>query len=226
MKVLNNIGKKFGKLTVIEKTDKRSANKSVIWKCQCECGNTIELAWYNLKRSTSCGCEHKRKNTLVHTYKNTTNTFETIGNLTYMIDSNDNKTLVDKEDIPKISQHYWRKTSNGYWYYRNSLSLHRFIVDCPKNKVVDHINHNKNDHRKSNLRICTHQQNQFNKVPRERTIDLPTGIYKTPYGKYRATLRLKDVKLFKNFSNLDDAIKQRQTWEKEYLSEFKYEGVQ
>ena len=33
------INKKFGKLTVIKKTDLRDACRRIIWKCQCECGN-------------------------------------------------------------------------------------------------------------------------------------------------------------------------------------------
>lgn len=34
----NLIGERFGRLTVIEKTDKRK-NGSIVWKCQCDCGN-------------------------------------------------------------------------------------------------------------------------------------------------------------------------------------------
>ena len=33
------IGKKFGKLTVIDYTNKVSSGGSAIWKCQCDCGN-------------------------------------------------------------------------------------------------------------------------------------------------------------------------------------------
>lgn len=33
------INKKFGKLTVIKKTDLRDTCRRIIWKCQCECGN-------------------------------------------------------------------------------------------------------------------------------------------------------------------------------------------
>lgn len=38
---LDLLGKRFGKLTVIEKTDKRSKG-SVIWKCRCDCGEICE----------------------------------------------------------------------------------------------------------------------------------------------------------------------------------------
>lgn len=47
----------FGKLTVLEKTEKRSQG-SVIWKCRCECGNIKEVNGSNLRQgyTRSCGC--------------------------------------------------------------------------------------------------------------------------------------------------------------------------
>lgn len=56
-------GQKFGMLTVIEKTDKRSTNGSMIWKCKCDCGNYTEANTSNLKRlhTFSCGCRHRSK---------------------------------------------------------------------------------------------------------------------------------------------------------------------
>lgn len=57
-KVKNLIGQKFNQLTVIEKTNKRTKNGTVIWKCQCDCGNIHEVCTSDLKnnRVKSCGC--------------------------------------------------------------------------------------------------------------------------------------------------------------------------
>ena len=57
----NLIGQSFGLLRVIEKTNKRTSNRSVIWKCQCDCGNIVEVSSASLKRQDgkgvrSCGC--------------------------------------------------------------------------------------------------------------------------------------------------------------------------
>lgn len=51
-------GKKFGMLTAIEPTDKRYNGTSVIWKCECDCGNICEATSYVLTHGTkrSCGC--------------------------------------------------------------------------------------------------------------------------------------------------------------------------
>ena len=53
----NLIGQQFNYLTVLEKTDKRK-NGSVVWLCQCKCGNYKEVTTsdLNAKRVTSCGC--------------------------------------------------------------------------------------------------------------------------------------------------------------------------
>ena len=54
------VGQKFGKLTVLEKTDKRTNNRSVIWKCKCDCGNLCEVSRDSLMQGTqSCGCLQK-----------------------------------------------------------------------------------------------------------------------------------------------------------------------
>ena len=49
--------KKFGFLTALEPTNKRSAG-SVVWKCKCDCGNIIYAPARGLKLGTrtSCGC--------------------------------------------------------------------------------------------------------------------------------------------------------------------------
>ena len=62
MKKINLIGQKFGKLLVIEETNKR-INGCVVWKCKCDCGNVIETASKNLRtnQKRSCGCLQKIK---------------------------------------------------------------------------------------------------------------------------------------------------------------------
>ena len=55
---LDLTGKKFGKLTALEPTDKRSST-SIIWKCECECGNYCEISASHLTErhgTQSCGC--------------------------------------------------------------------------------------------------------------------------------------------------------------------------
>lgn len=51
----NLIGMKYGKLTVVEKTDKRQG-KNIVWKCLCECGNYINVSGGRLKTENTKSC--------------------------------------------------------------------------------------------------------------------------------------------------------------------------
>jgi len=55
---------KFGKLTVLEDVG-RNKHKNVIWKCQCDCGNFIDVSTGHLQsgNTQSCGCYKKELNT-------------------------------------------------------------------------------------------------------------------------------------------------------------------
>ena len=66
---LNLINQKFGKLLVLEETKKRK-NKSIVWKCQCDCGNieefsTKELRSDGLIQCRQCGNERKPQTNLL-----------------------------------------------------------------------------------------------------------------------------------------------------------------
>lgn len=53
-------GQKFGMLTVVEKTENKAENGSIIWRCVCDCGNTVYASYSDLVRyrRTSCGCSN------------------------------------------------------------------------------------------------------------------------------------------------------------------------
>ena len=50
------IGQKFGKLTVIKDTGKRTNNRGIIWECQCDCGKITEVSTNNLKQNNTMSC--------------------------------------------------------------------------------------------------------------------------------------------------------------------------
>jgi hypothetical protein len=56
----NEIGKKYGKLTVIGESDKRTKSGAMYWKCSCECGNIKDITGTLLRngQSRSCGCNN------------------------------------------------------------------------------------------------------------------------------------------------------------------------
>ncbi|MCW4016032.1 MAG: AP2 domain-containing protein [Candidatus Bathyarchaeota archaeon] len=63
----NIAGQKFGKLTAVKPTSKKSKDKLIMWECRCDCGNMALVASSSLVfgRTRSCGClriESEKKN--------------------------------------------------------------------------------------------------------------------------------------------------------------------
>lgn len=56
-KVIDLVGQKFGRLTVLSMSDKHTSS-GTHWNCICDCGNTTVVSGTNLRsgRTRSCGC--------------------------------------------------------------------------------------------------------------------------------------------------------------------------
>lgn len=68
----NLIGKRFGKLIVIDTTDDyidKSNRHFSMWKCKCDCGNFINVRQNKLiqNKTKSCGCFRKENSSRLHT---------------------------------------------------------------------------------------------------------------------------------------------------------------
>lgn len=57
-KLIDLTGQKFGRLTVIKRTDEIATNKSAKWHCVCDCGNECIKSSTSLRKfpKSSCGC--------------------------------------------------------------------------------------------------------------------------------------------------------------------------
>ena len=60
---INLVNQVFNRLTILEDSKQRSKSGSVLWKCQCECGNITLATGSELKsgHKKSCGCLHKEQ---------------------------------------------------------------------------------------------------------------------------------------------------------------------
>lgn len=140
--------------------------------------------------------------------------------------------LVDDEDYEMLIGLGVRWCINdGYAFNSVYGRMHRLLLSAPKNTMVDHINGDKLDNRKENLRFATNSQNQANrKVSRgvsnfkgvtwqKRTYDASRGYWKAQIvvngeliylGKYETDLDAARayneaaVKFFGEFAHLND----------------------
>lgn len=80
--------------------------------------------------------------------------------------NSDVKTIVNVADFRKYGNKRWRLAGKGYVHRmvnKKPVYLHRIIMNCPKGKQVDHINGNKLDNRRINLRLCDNSLNNTRK---------------------------------------------------------------
>lgn len=80
--------------------------------------------------------------------------------------ANGKSAKVDDDDYKKYNHLRWHLSDTGYAvrrYNGETYRLHRLIMNCPEGMVVDHLNGDKLDNRKCNLRICTQRENVNNR---------------------------------------------------------------
>lgn len=85
------------------------------------------------------------------------------------------KVLVDDEDFEILSKYIWHQHKTGYANHPQLGLMHRWLMKAPDGMDVDHINRNKLDNRRNNLRIVPRGFNVQNKV-RPNSLGY-TGIY-------------------------------------------------
>ena len=92
--------------------------------------------------------------------------YEINGTITTVYDSHGNSFIIDTDQLEKILVCNWYVNEKGYVrtcsrkYGR--IYLHRFLLNT--NSMVDHKNRIKTDNRLCNLRLCTYQENNRNRV--------------------------------------------------------------
>lgn len=93
--------------------------------------------------------------------------------------------IVDEADYDVLNQWNWYYVENGYAarWGTPRMSMHRLINGTPKGMHTDHINGNKLDNRRCNLRTCTQGQNCANKRPdRDKKLSVFKGVRKSGSG--------------------------------------------
>ena len=112
------------------------------------------------------------------------------------------EAVVDEADAALASQHNWyvEPKVGGLMYARSEMLvqgrwtkvyLHRFLIRPEPDYVIDHIDGDGLNNRRSNLRVCLHKENIRNSVSRKAN-GLPKGVH--PYdGRFKAYIQADGV---------------------------------
>ena len=79
--------------------------------------------------------------------------------MVYLRASDGTKFVIDEEDFEFVSQYKWQTLNSKYGKYirrrdgKRTVFLHNDLMKPPKRYVTDHINGDRLDNRKSNLRV-------------------------------------------------------------------------
>lgn len=137
------------------------------------------------------------------------------------------RAIIDLDDIDIIKKYKWcLSLSTGYvvtMIKGKQESLHRFIMNPSDNMVIDHINHDKLDNRRSNLRICTQQQNTWNMSISKNNKTGKTGVrYIKEHDNWEVVIYVDGKnKYIGRYESKEEAIKVREEVEEKYFKEFK-----
>lgn len=126
------IGQVFGRLTIVSEAGK-VANGTVLWNCQCTCGNTkhIRSSDLNSGRVNSCGCllsevSSARAKEIFKTHGMTASP-------TYIAWHNLKARCTNPNDA-----HYHRYGGRGIGFDPNWTSFEAFLADMGENLMICH----------------------------------------------------------------------------------------
>lgn len=129
--------------------------------------------------------------------------------------------IIDAEDLPAVRYHKWRFSHNhivtGLPAQGSQRELSWVVLGLDnrdkknKNIVVDYINGNPKDNRKSNLRICKQAQNVLNKSFMSNNTSGFIGVsYRKDKNRYDPEIRLNHIRCHLGYTiTLEEAVYKR-----------------
>lgn len=139
-------------------------------------------------------------------------------------------TLVDDVDYEKVAQFKWCYMTAGYaarsvarGEKRWLVYLHRFILDAPEGVYVDHIDGDKLNNRRSNIRLCTQSENKMNSGKYANNTSGHAGVaFDKSTGSWKAYINVdKKLKHLGRFPTKEEAVKCRKAAEEKFFGDFK-----
>lgn len=138
------------------------------------------------------------------------------------------RAIIDIEDKELVLGKKWCINNSGYIITGSSspfVYLHRLIMDAQEGEYVDHISGDKLNNRKSELRLCTNQENSQNKtkLPSDNTSGILGVHFDKSRNKWKVEIGVKGKnKYIGRFDLLEDAIIARKEAEGKYFKNISY----
>lgn len=183
------VGETINSWEVLQNTNTKDAQGNYLFECRCiRCGEVSYKRKSEVLRSNGKGCKHCFPDYYFTIY----------GNVAQGILPDGTEFLIDAEDVEQISKMYWNYSkSKGYIQSAERklerMPLHRFLLNITDSSIlVDHINRNRMDCRKSNLRIATAQQNSMNCSMRANKTGYKGVSFIKRKNLYRAQIGIND----------------------------------
>lgn len=133
--------------------------------------------------------------------------------------------LVDKTDLQALSKHLWRfnaaRRNVAGTVQGKTVLLHRFLLNAPDGLLVDHINGDPLDNRRSNLRLATDEQNAWNSRKKRGTSRFKGVSLVRPTGRWSSMIRVDGATRFLgNYLTEEDAARAYDAVARERFGEF------
>lgn len=135
----------------------------------------------------------------------------------------------DLDNLELIKSRMWSKDKDGYlinrYFFDGQMRyarFHRLIMNAGTEQFVDHINKNRADNRKSNLRLCNKDENNRNRGLYSTNHSGITGVhFDYKRNKWTASITYMSRKIFiGRFNEKSDAVDARIRKEIELFGSF------
>lgn len=130
--------------------------------------------------------------------------------------TNGNSSIVDDDTYEMYSHIKWREElgyavfSKTKGKHKNYIFLHRLANNTPDGCITDHINRNKLDNRRENLRTATYSTNRFNASLNKNNVTGYKGVVGRSKGKYQTQITINGKQIhLGTFLSLEDAANAR-----------------
>lgn len=223
-------GNKLGDLTVIDKIYGKNKGDKTRLLLRCSCGKEFTVLPYTLNTRKQFMCKEccVKRNIDIGKWAHgkRVNDYKIEGDVVRI----NQNILIDLDDLDKIKSfdRYWGINMGGYAYCtkdNQQIFMHRIIVGLPikldrqDGRVADHINGNKLDNRKCNLRILSSKQNPINCATYSTNTSGVKGLsWDEKLRKWRVSIQVNKQNIYLGiYKDKEEAIKVRKEAEEKYF---------